>query len=126
MYIYILEYTMKKRGSIQGILIIVLLLVAGLVISSYINDIFGVNDISGKITADSPDLCYFLDSNGDCTTTAFDVSAAINLASLKSISCPMPDQATGNSAYCRKTLDANGDGVITSLDVSILKNKASL
>ena len=28
---------MKKRGSIQGILIIVLLLVAGLVISSYIN-----------------------------------------------------------------------------------------
>src|SRR3989344_9167405 len=101
MYIYILEYTMKKRGSIQGILIIVLLLVAGLVISSYINDIFGVNDISGKITADSPDLCYFLDSNGDCTTTAFDVAATRDLASLKPIYCPI--STTGGYNECKRT-----------------------
>ena len=111
-----------KRGN--GIILLVVALTVLLVASLYVNELFGVKDISGKITADDPDLCYFLDSNGDCTTTALDVAAAMNLVSLKPISCTI--STTGGYNECKRTLDANGDGVITSLDIAILRDKASL
>ena len=115
---------MNKRENAKGILTLVFLLVVGLVASLYVNELFGVNDISGKITADDPDLCYFLDSNGDCATTTTDVAAARDLASLKPISCAI--STTGGYNECKRTLDANGDGFVTSSDVTILKDKASL